>query len=235
MARGATLSRLVQLTRAEARHNTSANAGLNAMEKIKTTIARTYEDLLRDHDWPHLIERHTVDLSAGQYRYSLPTTVEPERILSDDAFAYYPALGRRYPIHATEITWHHLNTMDPDLAAGRMDPVQLWMIIPDDMIQVWPCPATTGGQISFRGVRKVPSLVADGDVCQLDDRIVSLFSAAELLGPEEGQPLLRQAQSLLSALKGSLNKRRSFDMRGDCAANMRRPAQRLEVVYVRAG
>jgi type VI protein secretion system component VasK len=233
MARGATLQRIVQLVKAEARLNTSANAGLNAEEMIRTAIARTYEGLLRQHDWPHLIERTEITLAAGQYRYAIPATVEAERLFEEHAWVYYPAEDRRYPISAEEITFAHYNALDPDDTGGRLDPVRLWMLIPDEMIQVWPCPATSGGKLSFRGLRKVAQLVADADVCHLDDRLISLFVAAEIMGPEKGQPKLAQAQALLANLKGSLNKRRTFSMLGDSTHELHRPPRRLEVVYVR--
>jgi hypothetical protein len=235
MARGTSLGALAQMVRAEARFNSTADAGLNAEESIRTAIARTYESLLRDNDWPHLITRHEITLAAGQYQYSLPTTVEPERIFADDAWAYYPNELRRYPISAEEINYRRYNELDPTDTAGRLDPVRLWMLIPDDMIEVWPCPATDGATLSFRGVKKCDRLVEDADLCLLDDRLVSLFVAAELLGPEDGQLKLRQAQTLLSSLKGSLNKRRVFDMRGDSQNAPYLPPRRLEVIYVRTG
>lgn len=233
MARGANLSRLEQLVRAEARHNTSAAAGINASDHIRTVIARTYENLWREHDWPHLIAYHAITLAAGQYLYALPSTVTAERVLAHESYVHYPDLSQRYPVEAREIGFHHYNTLDPAETSGRTDPIQYWMIRPDEMVEVWPAPLTDGGVFYLRGVRSVPALIADADVAQLDDRLISLFAAAEIMG-EKGVAKLRQAQALLTRLKGSLSHRRVFDMRGDNPDGHKRPAGHIDVIYTRA-
>lgn len=231
MARGANLSTLEQLVRAEARYNTSAAAGINSSDNIRTTIARTYENLWRQHDWPHLVTWHTITLAIGQYLYDCPAGVQVDRLLDRESYVYYPSLSKRYPVFAQEIGYAQYNTLDPAETSGRTDPIQLWAIRPDDKIEVWPAPATAG-TLYLRGVRNVAPLVEDADVAELDDRLISLFAAAELLG-EKGIPKLRQAQSLLVTLRGSLSKRRAFDMRGT-AEHTRQPAGHVEVIYTRA-
>lgn len=234
MARGANLSRLEQLVRAEARHNTSAAAGINASDHIRTIIARTYENLWREHDWPHLITWHQITLAAGQYLYAAPSTVTVERLIDKESYVHYPSLARRYPVMAHEIGFQQYNTLDPAETAGRTDPVQFWTIRPDEMIEVWPAPAIDGAILYLRGVRSVTALVSDADVAQLDDRLITLFAAAEIMG-DKGMPKLKQAQALLAKLKGSLSHRRVFDMRGDDLANRTNlPAKHIEVIYTRA-
>ena len=233
MARGTNLGQLVQMVRAEARLTTSSNAGLNSDQNIRAIIARTYEDLVADYTWPHLLDDFTVTLQAGQYLYAVPDGVTQERLMARNAFVYYATDARRWPIEADAITWEHYNLMDPEVTAGRMDPVRLWQMRSDDMIEVWPCPATDGGILTFKGVRKVTRLVNDADVCVLDDRLLVLFSAAEVLGAEAGKPKLTQAQQLLRRLEGQENKRRTYSMVG--SHRPRIGAGRLLVTYARAG
>jgi hypothetical protein len=234
MARNQTLDRIVQLVRAEAGHFTSASAGINMDETIRVAVSRTYEALAREHDWPHLIETFEIPLAAGQFAYGIPAGADPDRLIADDAHAYYVSDKRRYPVCCEDITWQHKNERDPTVLAERLDPVRIWTRAPDDRIEVWPTPATdNNGTLYLKAHRLVTPLVAGADLCRLDDRMVSLFVAAEMLGADRGRPKLSQAQALLGNLKGSLNPRRSFNMLGSDGRDGPAP-RRVEVVYTRA-
>lgn len=236
MARGQTLGQLMTAVRAEARMTTNAAAGLNSNENIRQVVARIYENLWDQTDWPHLEATFEIQLQAGQSLYGIPAGVRSERLSEKAGYAYYPGDARRYPVRAKDIGWVEYNELEPSIPTQRLDPMRFWCIRPDDMIEVWPVPATgwptTQNSLFLRGIRNVEPLVDDADICELDGRLVSLFAAAELMG-DKGQPKLAQAQTLLGRLTGKLNKRRTFSMLDGQSGPM--SPRRIEVIYTRAG
>lgn len=237
MARGKTFGQIVDATRAEARMTNNPAAGLNANQNVRQVIARTYENLWDQTDWPHLEAAFEIQLQAGQQFYDIPSGVRAERLSEKAGYAYYPGDARRYPVTSKDIGWSEYNELEPSVSTQRLDPMRFWCLRADDRIEVWPVPATgwptVQNSLFLRGIRNVDPLVDDGDICQLDDRLVTLFAAAELMGPEKGQPKLSQAQSLLARLTGKLNKRRTFSMLEGHSGGV--SPRRVEVIYTRGG
>ncbi len=84
----------------------------------------------------------------------------------------------------------------------------------DDRIELWPVPdqdARTGvgddGSIKVVGIRNLRPFRDETDVCDLDDRLIVLYAAAELLaaaGAKDAQLKLQQAAARYAKLKGDL-------------------------------
>jgi hypothetical protein len=229
--RGTTFGRLVEMARAEARLTVNPAAGLNINEHLKQIVSRVYENLWDEVAWPHLEQAFQITLQQGEVLYDVPEGATQERLLDKDAFATYPNESRRWPVVSQEIGWQHYNQLDPKMGQ-TLDPVRFWCVRPDDRIEVWPAPATDTAVLSLKGIRKVAPLVQNGDVCELDDRLVVLFAAGEILG-DKGQNKQIQAQRLLQRLQGSARKRRVFSMLSERASVL--PPRRVEVMYVPAG
>jgi hypothetical protein len=74
-----------------------------------------------------------------------------------------------------------------------------------EQIEVWPIPNDSSNSVQFVGIRNLRPLIDGNDVTDLDDRLIVLYAAAELLDKQEsgtGRLKLGQAQQLYSRLKG---------------------------------
>lgn len=227
MARGTTLGELLMMLREEVGDATSAALGQNTLPGYKRTLRRTQEFLWGDYAWPHLRVLREETLQAGQRYYSFPADlafdrVENTHIRWDDNWS---------PVHYG-IEQCHYNLSDPELD-NRDDPVARWQAYEDDQFEVWPLPATNGLRLRFEGIRKLKPLIADDDRADLDDNLIVLFSAAEILGRKkasDGQAKAQVAGRLYRQLKGQQSKNDMFIMGGGVDPAMRsghyRPAPR---------
>lgn len=198
------LSSLVRQLRAEARLSTSSSTGLEADEYLVQLIRRTYETLWEDWDWEHSqLTRAAgeITLVAGTYRYDIPADAYYEGIRSvwgQDSGGQWREL--LYGIGLAEMNAH-----DSD-ADERADPVQRWVAYDQGtktQIEVWPIPESAG-KIAVVGKKK-PNVLKDGDaIVNLDDIVVVLFAAAEVLAeskPKEAQLKADAARARLLQLR----------------------------------
>lgn len=207
MANFTTFGEIVTKTRVMARQSPNPGVGSEANTRIKETINQTYETLYDSFDWPHL--RYTPPrtvLVAGQRFYDMPAALNLNRIETavtwwneqpyDTAFGIGP---REYQ----EVDSAGGETLDPvlrfDFRATGPGDVQ---------IEVWPVPATSGGEIEFTGMRAWRRLVNTIDVCYLDDLVVSQLAAAIILDPiskDAAEQLRQQASLRLSGVRARAN------------------------------
>jgi len=99
--------------------------------------------------------------------------------------------------------------------------VSHWRVYEGEQIEVWPIPTdnadTTSreGQLKIVGTRNLNPLVADGDVCDLDDRLVAMFAAVEFItDPGLAKYKNNLANTRLIKLRGNLVKETKFRMFG---------------------
>ena len=213
MARGTTLGQLVTMLRAECGHATSAALGQNTLPRMKQVLQRTQEFLWGDYTWPHLRVWREEVLQAGQRYYSWPSDLAFDRIEADKTAVRYDDTWRPV-LYGIEPC--HYNAQDPELDE-RDDPVIRWQAYEDDQFEVWPLPATNGLRMRFYGIRKLKPLIADGDRADLDDNLLVMFAAAEILAKQRGgdADLKRAAAGrLYSQLKGQQSKFGMFRMGG---------------------
>lgn len=204
MARGSTFGQIVTMTRAEAGHSTASSVGRNVSDQIGQTVRRVYERLHGDFSWPHLFTSRDITLAAGQRYYAFHHELDPDRVgsawyLPTDDSAWAPV---DYGIETV-----HLNTHNPE-RDERSDPVRRWQRFDDDMLEVWPMPATGGGTLRMEGMTRPRVLNADGDKADLDDQLIALYAAAEILTRQnsaDAQMKLDQALSRYQRLRGHMN------------------------------
>jgi hypothetical protein len=217
MARNQTLLKLLDDLRAECR--LSSNPAHNAQQRDTQvrTLQRMQEWLYDDFAWPHLRIERTFYGQAGQRYYPLPDDISLERIQHLEvryAQAWIPLEAGIEP--------GQYAIFDSDM--GQTDtPVRRWRIWEQDRIELWPIPALDAGPSSLEGTIKVVGIKRlskfrdDADTADLDDRLIVLYAAAELLaaaGGKDAQLKLQQAAARYAALKADLLPRRRVRLFG---------------------
>lgn len=217
MARGTTLGELVTKLRLAARYDPNPALSLNQVEMMKQLLRDTQERIYDEFDWPFLRIRRDKALAAGQRYYDIPTDLNLERIIAVDV--HY---GARWLPVERGITLDDYSGIDSD-ADQRSDPVLRWEAMdtgPGVQIEAWPVPASDGALLRFTGIKNLSPLVEESDRADIDDQIIVLFAAGELLGGAKNpaaQIKFSQAAKRLELLQGRVTKRRnnSFVLGGD--------------------
>ncbi len=218
MARGTTLGQMVTMLREEIGDATSAALGQNNLAHLKRILQRTQSFLWNDHAWPHLRVYREEALQAGQQFYTFPADLSFDRI--ENVWVRYDEDWRPmlYGIEA-----YHYNASDPELN-DREDPPLRWQAHEDGQFEVWPIPVSNGIRMRFEGIKKLAPFIADGDRADLDDDLVVLFAAVELLrrrDAKDSEAKTSVANRLYTALKGQQSgKKGMFVMGGGHDPNM---------------
>lgn len=204
MARGVQLIQLVSRLRAEIRDSSSVAIGTDFEDNLKQVLRRTQEELWNEHDWPYLQFYASKTLSAGQRYYDMPSGMSDLRI-TDAAVSYN---NEPLPVE-TGIGFAEYAAYDSE-QDERADPVERWdwrrTSASTTQIEVWPMPASAQ-TLWFRGLRDLPALTSNDDTAVLDDNLIVLFAAAEILAGREAEDAklkLQKAQKLLNALQGQM-------------------------------
>ena len=202
MAKGAQFSQLYTDLRAELRRSTSVAVGVEDLATLKRTINHVYRTLYIDYEWPHMRKVFPkIPLAAGQRYYDFPADLDND--LLEGAVVWNGNTTREVRVG---IGFDEYGYLDPD-EDERQDPVQaidFRFTGTATQIEVWPLPATSDYSIQLRGYVELPKLVNDSDKCWLDDELVVLFAAAELLKgskAEDADSKLLIAQGYLQRLK----------------------------------
>jgi hypothetical protein len=205
MARGTQFGVLVSRVRNRVgRSNTAGSSGVADYNQIKEIINAHYEHLYRDYDWPHLrIVTERIALSAGDRYYDVPTSeLDYESIERAVVWTNGQPIAIERGIDFED--YSAFSSEDDD----RSGPVLKWDIRftgSTEQIEVWPMPDGNDQELQFRGFRKFARLVADADLCRLDDNLVVGFAVAELAanqGLKDAQLKLTAAQGLYNRLRG---------------------------------
>lgn len=204
MARGTQLEELVNMLRAEAGHSTLVSAGIDNLPALKQTIRRVQEVLADDYDWPFLRYEPYKNLNAGQRFYDMPTAMDFERI--EAVVVWYdgqPHLLER-GIGPEEYAQYDSENDDRAGPPMRWD----WKYTDDtdsEQIEVWPIPpASDTYRLQFYGFRRLNALVQDSDTADLDDQLIVLTAASEILARQKSEdaPLKqRMAKARFDQLK----------------------------------
>jgi hypothetical protein len=202
MPRGVALSSLVTQLRAEVRRSTNVSVGVDDLDNVKQVLRRVQETLYDEHDWPFLRFLTTKTLSAGSRYYDLPDGLTSDQI-EQVSFLWN---GTWQPV-SRGIGFDEYSIFDPD-ADERSDPVLRWDLrstaLNAEQIEVWPLPASNGNKLGFQGKRDLGPLIADSDISTLDDKLIVLYAAAELLAAQKAADAnIKMAAALarLSTLK----------------------------------
>jgi len=215
MARNTTLQVLLDDLRAEAGHSVQANLGRATETMMLTLLNRVQRRLWEDFSWPFLHTKKNIVMQAGDRYYNVPSGMTLERIESAE-FKWSNRWGKvKYGIEPG-----HYNQWDSDRDV-RSWPILRYEAYGDvaGQLEVWPVPsengdATTGeGNLRLEGVKNLSPLNAKTDTADLDDQLIVLFAAAELLARQksaDGQIKMGQAQSHYVRVKGRLSKGESI-------------------------
>jgi hypothetical protein len=179
--RGKQLQEVVAQLRAETGRNQSVAVGTSELDNLKEQIRRMQELLYDDYDWPFLTIERSIVLSAGQRHYDFPTDINYDR-LNKVKFKY----GGVYTDVERGITFDDLSIYDSN-EDERSSPLLKWDVRntgTSEQLEVWPIP-NEEGTLHFFGTKKLSSLVEDEDRLDLDDRLVVLFAAAEILAKQK--------------------------------------------------
>ena len=181
MARGKQLQSLVAQLRAETGRNQSVAVGTSEVDNLKVQLARVQEVLYDDYDWPFLNVERSINLQAGQRFYDFPLDLNYNR-LNAVKFKY----GNVYTDVARGVTFDDYSMYDSN-AGARSSPLLKWDVRNTgtiEQLEVWPVP-NDEGTLHFFGTKKLARLTQDEDRADLDDILIVLFTAAEMLARQK--------------------------------------------------
>jgi len=181
MARGKQLQELVAQLRAETGRNQSVAVGTSELDNLKEQLARVQEILYDEYDWPFLTVERSIDLQAGQRFYDFPTDLNYDR-LNCVKFKY----GNVYTDVERGITFDDYSIYDSN-EDERSSPLIKWDVRNTgtiEQLEAWPVP-NEEGTLHFFGTKKLSRFTQDEDRADLDDRLIVLFTAAEILARQK--------------------------------------------------
>jgi len=206
MAVGKTFDQVVHAVKLEAGWSTHASTGRNMQEQIEHVLRRVYERTHEDFPWPHLLFERDIDLQAGQRHYSFPSDMDPNRVTGAWALEDEQHVWREVDYGITPAHW---NTYSPE-RDERADPVRAWERHNTGegavMVEVWPVPRTSTGVLRIQGMPYAKRLVSESDIVDLDDQMLALQAAGELLarqGSADAEMKLQQAERRYQQLRSN--------------------------------
>ena len=216
MARGTQLGTILTDVRSEAGHSLQASLGKATRDVLINTIQRVQKRLWEDYDWPFLKIKRDIAMADGQRYYDMPTDMTFERI-SLAEFKW----GDRWDPISFGIGNVQLNQYDSDRSVKSW-PIYNFDNYENNQIEVWPIPnqnadSTGAGNLRLHGIKNLSTFISESDTADLDDQLIVLFSAGELLQrqkQQDAQIKLEQAQVHYQRLKARMAKSDSFVMGG---------------------
>jgi hypothetical protein len=207
MARGTTLIRLLDKLRAAARLSKLPAHNVQVRDSHVDLLQTIQERLWDDFDWPHLRVERQIPVQAGERYYDTPADMHIDNIEKIEIF-----YGARWLELKPGIGGPELSTYNSDLDQ-RSWPVRKWQIHEGEDVEIWPIAdqnaddATREGYIKFTGIRDLKPLVADNDRADLDDNMLVLYAAGEILaasGAKDAKLKLDQANAIYRRLRSGL-------------------------------
>lgn len=193
------------MLREELGRSSNVAVGVDDAIGLKQKLARAQQLLYDDYDWPFLRERFVLQLNAGQRYYTMPAGLNIERI--EETYLYYGTLPRPMERGIEEEDFASFNSDNGVMA----DPALKWDVRwtgTSEQIEIWPIPASQNNMV-FRGIRNLRPLLADADVCDIDDQVIVLTCAGELLAKSDSS-----SSAMLVKLAGNRLERLKSRMRG---------------------
>jgi hypothetical protein len=218
MAKGTTLLELRAMLRSEIGASPNPSMGVNTLDQYDHILRRTQERLWADFEWPFAYIERDEQLFPNQKYYTFDDEIDFDRIVC--THVQYSSIW--HPVDYG-IGVHEYNQMDAD-RGQKMEPVLRWRHYEGNQFEVWPVPTTNNQILRFKAVKKLAPLIAASDRCVLDDNLIVMFSAAEILTrskAEDAQAKLALANSHYNKLKGSGIKNDRFIYGGGTSHNDR--------------
>jgi hypothetical protein len=201
MALRTTLEQLVEMVRDETKVSSNSSRGSDHLAYIQRLIKRHYETLCDAFEWSFLTVHRgdaQVSLEAGQRYYDWPIEMDTK-----DTMKAHHFYGNVWVPLEYGIDYANYNQMNPDMNQ-RADPQMRWQIRDERQFEVWPLPASNGNLVEFTGTRRPTKLVANSDRADMDDQLIVLMTAAEILEaqkPGNGAVKAAAASSRLAAMR----------------------------------
>jgi len=240
MARGTTLANLRLMLRAEIGQTMSVSSATQGDATLNMKLANTQGLLATMHAWDFLEDEWSVAFATGDRYKTLAslTSLSPASSAAGIDFGGRLTVEVRFnncwlPV-IQGIGAREYNVMDSD-AGLAMDPIQRWRVATNttdttaNLIEVWPIPQTAQ-TLRLTGTRELVALTTDASKADLDDMLIVLFTAADILARNEmpdANLVLKKANNLLASLVASDGARDEAIVLG---ANLRERATRRRVV-----
>lgn len=203
MALYTTFGELHTMLRAECRLSTNPAVGVSANDRHKAVLNRVYASLAAEKGWTHLnYTAPRIPLMPGERYYDVPPAIDFNQMHTVTYWrgaigtALDPGIGpKEYAAFNAGIQTEP--ALRYDLKATAPDTIQ---------IEIWPTPGSTGKELEISGMRKTPKLVNAADICLLDDHLVVLYAAHEVLRPvnkDDADAKLAAARSLKAMLRSN--------------------------------
>lgn len=218
MARGTSLGQLIDDLRAESGQSLQPSLGPSTRDVLINILNRVQRRYWEDYAWPFLRVSRDVAVQAGMRYYGIPSDLTYERIERVE-FKW----GDRWQPLTYGIDISHYNQYDSDLDI-RSYPIYRYREAESNQVEIWPVPSENGsaasfdGILRFTGIRNLNPLVAESDVAELDDQLLIMFAAAEILARQKASDAgakLQQAERHYARLKARNSKSEPFVMSND--------------------
>lgn len=209
MALGTTLGTMIAMLRAETGASTNQSMGVNQVDPLMYILRRHYEFYHEDFDWPQHLLDNDEEILAGERYYTFNDEVAFKRITNawvlDSGTNWIPLAYGISPVDYSAI----------NSEAGEVsDPILKWQHYGDNQFEVWPI-AASNTSLRFRGYKKPAVLNSLSSVCDIDDQLIVLAAAAEILarnGAKDAEIKLGLANRRYAQLKGQNSKVRVMEM-----------------------
>jgi hypothetical protein len=181
MARRTQLQELVAQLRAETGRNQSVAVGVSEVDNLKAQLARIQEILYDEYSWPFLRVERSINVQDGQRYYDFHDDIDYDRLecVKLKLNGIYTDLERG-------IEFDDFSIYDSN-ADERSSPVLKWDVRhtgTTEQMEIWPI-SNEAASIHFFGTKKLSRLTQDDDRADLDDRLIVLFAAAEILARQK--------------------------------------------------
>lgn len=220
MALRATFQEVIQAVRSEAKLSTNTSRGLDHLEVIKQKIKRHYAMLAEDYDWQHLVLKKDSSISrvllqAGSRYYDFPSALNVQKITKA-----WVKWGSVWLPLTYGIGFDEYSAFNSDDSTVRSDPISRWQFYGGTQWEAWPLPSTNGvadgaNEVAFEGQKTVEQLTTDNSRLDMDDILVTLMAAAEILAASDkqgAQILAGAAESRLGRLRANMGSKARFVM-----------------------
>lgn len=169
MPRGTDIAVCRAMLKAEIGYNLSEGTGDDA--NLNYLLHNMQQSLADTNDWPFLEKRFDVSCPVNSRYLNMPA-VNTARPMIVEIF-----YNRIYYSLGYGITNEQFNYRNSDLVQVQ-DPIQRWKMYDSNQFEIWPI-NQTGQTIRFTGQRQLSAFTTDGDLCDLDDLMLVLFTAGE--------------------------------------------------------
>lgn len=205
MARNTPLSTVIDMVLDESRLSSNASRGPDNRAYVRQLIKRHQIALYDEYHWPFMELKHAdgdVSLVAGTRYYDFPNKLDLEGVVD----LWHPFGSVWIPVirGITLADYSAFNSDDDQ----RADPPLKWDNYDETQFEIWPIPKSAGS-VRFTGRKKLNDLIDEDDTLDLDDVMVSLFAAADVLAAKkqaDAQTKLDAANRRVTQVRANLYK-----------------------------